>query len=162
MPEAPTDLFVLPYFEPSGSPDFVTECTGSIHGLRLDTQRGDILKAVMESVTFYFAQHIGSLTKVGIDTSQFVATGGGAKSNKWLQIKSDILGVPFIRPKSTECGIAGAAILAGAASGDFDSFEDGINCLVTYEQTFEPDRDRSSIYRERLEEYSLLSEKYLS
>ncbi len=162
MPDDPTDLLVLPYFEPSGSPDFVTECTGSIHGLKLNTQRGDILKAVMESVTFYFARHIGSLAKVGIDTSQFVATGGGAKSDRWLQIKADILGVPFIRPKSTECGIAGAAILAGAASGDFNSLKEGINALVAFEHTFEPDPDKHSVYKEKLKQYIELSSRLIS
>ncbi len=153
MPADPTRLFVLPYFEMTGSPRFVSDASGVITGLKTHTTRGDILKAIMESVTYYFAESIESLRGIGIDTSEFVATGGGATSDPWLQIKADILGVPIVRPRITECGLLGAALLAGAATGVFDSLDEGVGRFVRHERVFEPDRTRHSIYRERLEKY---------
>jgi len=153
MPREPTRLFVLPYFEMTGSPRFVSNASGVIAGLKTHTTRGDILKAIMESVTYYFVEGVESLREIGIDTSEFVATGGGAKSDPWLQIKADILGVPLVRPRITECGLLGAAILAGAATGVFSTPDEGVECFVRREKVFEPDKTRHLLYRERLGRY---------
>lgn len=165
MPADPTRLFVLPYFEMTGSPCFISDASGVIVGLKTHTRRGDILKAIMESVTYYFVESIESLRDIGIDTSEFVATGGGAKSDRWLQIKADILGVPIVRPCIAECGLLGAAILAGTATGVFGSPDEGVDCFVRREKVFEPDQVRHSVYRERLAKYRELfplMKQYLS
>src|SRR5512134_2223986 len=113
MPDEPTRLLVLPCLEPAVCPRLVSDAGGVIMGLRTHTTRGEILKAIMESVTFYFVESIQALNRLGADSTQFVATGGGAKSDRWLQIKADIFGVPFIRPRVTEGSLVGAAMLAG-------------------------------------------------
>ena len=106
------------------------------------------------STGFSFSlEGVESLREIGIDTSEFVATGGGAKSDPWLQIKADILGVPIVRPRITECGLLGAAILAGAATGVFSTPDEGVECFVRREKVFEPDKTRHLIYRERLGKY---------
>ena len=156
MPAKPTRLLTLPYFEPTGPPWYVTDAAGAILGLGISTTRGQILKSIMECVTFYFVESIHALRKLGIDTSQFIATGGGARSDQWLQIKADIFGVPFVRPKITEASLLGAAILAGAATGVFASPAEGVACFVEQERTFEPDEQRRRIYAERYEQYRQL------
>ena len=90
---------------------------------------------------------------MGIDTSQFVATGGGAKSSHWLQIKANIFGVPFIRPRITEGGIVGAAILAGSSTGVFKDPEAGVRRLVKQERVFEPDPKQHALYQEKFGKY---------
>jgi len=150
MPENPTQLFVLPYFEITGPPEFVGEASGVIAGLKMNTTRGEILKAIIESATLYFVDSIQRMKDMGIDTSEFVATGGGAASDAGLQIKSDIIGVPFVRPRITECGLLGTAILAGISTGVFNTAEEGIDCFVQREHVYEPDPHRHAIYRERL------------
>ncbi len=156
MPDAPTRLFTLPYFEMTGSPHFIRNASGAIIGLKTQTTRGKIFNSIMESITFYFADSLKSLRSMGIDTSGFVASGGGARSDAWLQIKADIFGVPFIRPRFTECGLAGTAILAGTAEGTFDSPAQGAATLFRTQKTFDPDPIRHRIYRERCEEYNQL------
>ena len=153
MPEEPTRLFALPYFEITGPPGFVDNASGVILGLKTSTSRGEILKSIMESVTFYFAESMQALRDLGIDSSEFVATGGGAKSDRWLQIKADILGVPFVRPHITEGSILGAAILAGNATGAFRSPAEGVTRFVKRDKVFEPNPHRHRLYREKLEEY---------
>jgi len=148
MPEGPTRLLTLPYFEPTGAPHFIADASGVIAGLKMTTTRGEILKSIMESATFYFVESLDALKSIGIDTSSFVATGGGAKSDAWLQIKADVFGVPFIRPRITECGILGAAILAGVSTGVFKDPEEGIAQFVEHDRVFEPDQQRHRIYRE--------------
>ncbi len=156
MPAEPTRLLALPYFEMTGPPAFTADAAGAIVGLKTGTTRGEIFKSILESVTFYFADSLDGLRELGVDTSSFTATGGGAKSDRWLQIKADILGVPFIRPAITEAGVLGAAILAGLGTGVYASAAEGVGRFVRRERVFEPDAARHAVYRERLALYRQL------
>ena len=156
MPAEPTRLLVLPYFEPSGPPGFVSDAAGAVLGLRTTTTRGEILKAIMECVTLYFADSLASLRDLGIDTGEFVATGGGAKSDAWLQIQADIFGVPIIRPRITEASVLGAALLAGLATGVFADAAEGVGRFVKPDRVFTPDPRRHAIYRAKLAHYRQL------
>jgi xylulokinase len=156
MPAEPTRLLVLPHFEPTGAPQLISDSAGAIVGLKMDTTRGEILKALMESATFWFVETMDCLKRMQIDTSEFIATGGGARSDPWLQIKADIFGVPFVRPAITECGTLGAAILAGMATGTLAGAEDGISRFVRRQRVFEPDARRHKVYCDRLVAYQKL------
>lgn len=149
MPDGPTGLMVLPHFDVTGAPGYITDSAGVISGLRTDTSRGEILKAVIEGAAFWFVGPVEGLRGLGIDTSEFVATGGGAKSDAWLQIKADIFGAPIVRPAVTECGALGAALLAGTATGAFKSAAEAVECFVRRERVFDPDPARHALYRER-------------
>lgn len=153
MPSEPTSLLVLPYFEATGPPHFVSDAAGVIAGLKLTTTRGEILKAIMEGVSFYFIASVAALTEMEIDTSEFIATGGGARSDSWLQIQADVFGIPFVRPRITECSTLGAAMLAGIATGVFSSPAQAVSALVQRERVFEPDIARHQRYSEKLGAY---------
>ena len=156
MPEHPTGMLALPHFEPTGSPDYIADSAGVIAGLHTDTPRGAVLKAIMEGTTYYFLESLHKLRHLGIDASEFIATGGGARSDTLLQTKADILGVPFIRLRNTECGIAGAAMLAGIATGVYKKPEDAVACFVASDCVFEPDAAKHRRYGEIFERYTRL------
>jgi xylulokinase len=156
MPDEPTGLLALPCFEMTGPPAFVADAAGALVGLKTSTTRGEILKCLMESETFYFADSLTALRAMGIDTSEMVATGGGAKSDRWLQIKADILGIPFVRPRITEGSVLGAAMLAGIATGLYASPREAVECFVQRDRVFEPDPERHQRYRVRLAHYRQL------
>ncbi|MEI6168196.1 MAG: FGGY-family carbohydrate kinase [bacterium] len=156
MPAEPTDLLVLPLFEMTGPPGFLPGGAGSIHGLKLSTRRGEIYKAVLEGATFYFMESMEALRDMGVDTSEFVATGGGAQSDAWLQIKADIFNVPFIRPKVTEAGLLGAAMIAGVALGVLGTLSEAVERFVIPDRAFEPNVRRYAIYAQRREKYRQL------
>jgi xylulokinase len=88
-----------------------------------------------------------------VNPSEFVATGGGAKSDQWLQIKADIFGVPFVRPRVTEASALGAAILAAIATGVFRDPGEAVSQFVKVDRVFEPDPIRHRIYQQKLEAY---------
>ena len=156
MPAEPTSLLALPYFEPTGTPYLITDAAGVLLGLKTSTTRGEILKALMEGETFYFVESMLMLKALGIDTSEFVATGGGAKSDHWLQIKADIFGIPFVRPKVVEAGTLGAAMLAGLATGVWRTAQEAAACFVKAERRFEPDPGRQARYQEKYQHYQQL------
>jgi len=161
IPEEPTRLLALPYFEPTGAPEFVSDLAGTIAGLHAGVRRGDILKCLMEGATFYFVRSLTLLKNLNIAAEEFIATGGGAKSDAWLQIKADIMGVPFVRLSITECGTVGAAILAGLATGVYANASEAAARFVRRERVFEPEPRRHEIYREQYGRYQKLREAVL-
>ena len=159
MPDDPSRLMVLPYFEPTGSPRYINDASGVIFGLKMDTKRGEILKAIMECTSFYFLEMWQKLHGEKLQ-SEIIASGGGAKSDKWLQIKADIFGVKVCRAGTTECGVLGAALLAAAAIDDkltlVDSLKEKAAYYIKIGKTFEPNEGRHKIYSQRAEYYSEL------
>ncbi|MBN1671070.1 MAG: hypothetical protein JXR37_08565 [Kiritimatiellae bacterium] len=153
MPDAPTRLLTLPHFEPPVSPRHIPDSAGVILGLKSTTTRGEILKSIMECETLYFADSIRALRRMGIDTTRFIASGGGARSDAWLQIKADVFGVPFVRPRVTEGSVLGAAMLAGQATGVFHSPGEAVETFVKTDRVFTPDDARHAVYQEKLELY---------
>lgn len=142
-PKDPSSVLVLP--------DFVTN--GVVSGLRLETPRGDILKGIVEGTTFDLKATVDSLSPTGIQITDFRAVGGGSKSDTWIQICADILGRPFVRPRVTEAGALGAAIIAGVGSGAFSSFQEGVEAMVSLDRRYEPDLGRHEQYQARFVEY---------
>ncbi len=155
IPERP-GVVVLPHFTITGPPAFISDSCGVIAGLRLETSRGDILRGILEGITFYLKECVASLPPTGIEIADFRAVGGGSKSDAWIQVCADIFGRSFVRPTVTEAGALGAAIIAGVGCGVFPSFEAGIGAMVSLERTFEPHPQRQALYEDQFEKYRRL------
>lgn len=86
---------------------------GAFLGLDLDTTRAELTRAVMEGISF----GLRSLKDVVMDSddwSTIRVIGGGSKSDLWMAILSNVLGVNIARIKT--CGASqGAAMLALSA-----------------------------------------------
>src|ERR1700751_3200854 len=82
-------------------------------------------RAVMEGVAFAALRNLRLMKAAGHTMDRLVASGGGAKTALWLEIKARIYGCPLVLPKKSECGVVGCAILAGLAVRAFRSFADG-------------------------------------
>ncbi len=156
MPENPSRVVALPHFTATGPPRFLSSSSGVLTGLKLDTSRGEILKGLLESMTFYIRESFETLPDVDIDVLGLRAVGGGSKSDAWVQITADILGRPVLRPGIAEAGALGAAILAGTGSGIFRSLDEGVESMVRPGRSFEPDPARQSVYDERFRRYRRL------
>jgi len=107
-------------------------------------------------VTYYFREGLDHLARAGIAIEEYRVTGGGARSDAWLQIKADILGKPLARPRITEASALGAAILAGLGAGVFSNTEEAVSALVQVERVFTPDAGRHRQYEERFALYGQL------
>lgn len=152
-PKDPTSLFILPHFTATGSPHFDTESKGVIAGLRLSTTRGEIVRAVLEGVTYEMALNAHILGKCGAEIDSFRAIGGGAKSSTWMQLKADLLGKPVHAMRVSEAVCLGAAILAGTATGCYRSARSASLELSRIERTYRPEAKKAAVYRERFALY---------
>ncbi len=151
MPSEPTDLMVLPHFAPTGPPHYDEDARGLIAGLSLATSRGEFVKGLLEGVSYYARDGIQRMAAAGISINELRASGGGARSDQWLQLKADVLGQNVTRTNVTETTALGAAIIAGVGSGIYESYQSAINHLVQIDQIFEPDVARHRQYTARFE-----------
>lgn len=153
MPEAPTQLMMLPHFVPGGPPHSDGKSSGVILGLKVDTTRGEIVKALLEGMTYPFVKGQELLGQVGVRLQTYRATGSGARSQRWLQLSSDMLSRPVERTGLIETGTLGAAILAGIGTDAYASFEEAVNTVVDVQMRLEPDPQRQAAYGARYERY---------
>jgi xylulokinase len=153
LPEDPSSVVVLPHFAFMGPPEFISDASGVITGLRLDTRRADVLKGILEGSIFSLKESVSTLPGAGIHPRRYRAVGGGSRSEAWVQLCADILDCPFERTDVTEAGALGAAILAGNGTGIYSSLGEGTAATVRIRDRFEPQAANVTLYAERYETY---------
>jgi xylulokinase len=88
----------MPHLGGSGTPWLDTRSSGVIMGLEFTTQKGDIVRSILEGLTYELLINFDILSDCGIHMKEIRAIGGGSRSPLWLQIKADVLGVPIYVP----------------------------------------------------------------
>jgi xylulokinase len=152
MPSFPTNLLVLPYFSPTGTPYFDTQAKGSIVGLQLTTTRGEITRALLEGVALEMKLNLQLMEKSGMKIDTFIATGGGARNKSWTQLKADVLNKMIIVRNVEEAGCYGAAMLACSAVEKLGVEKLLRNNLIESE-VFIPNPENAGIYDSRFTTY---------
>jgi len=156
VPDCPTGMLALPHFEGSYNPWMDPSSTGAVLGLRLSTSRGQVLKALLEGITFELAENIARLEAAGITIGDLRATGGGARSPVWLQLKADITGRAVTRVAVSEAGCLAAACLAGVGAGVFSSAGEAVAAVTRTAESYEPRPQVHAQYQETFARYRRL------
>jgi len=153
----PSPLFLMPHFAGSGTPWFDTNSRGALLGMTLATSKLDMAKALLDGLTYELRINFDLLRRGGVPIDEVRAVGGGARSDLWLQLKADVLGLPILVPAVTESACWGAALLAGVGAGFFADAAQTAGAMLRLERRFEPDARRAARYEER---YQLYRELY--
>ena len=156
MPDEPSPVMLLPHFTGSGTPTLDLNAKGAILGLTLQTTKSDIVKAILEGISFEIKHNLNLLELAGVEINEIRAIGGGAKSDRWLQLKADIFGKDVVALDVSEGVCMGAAILAGTAIGKYNSIQEAVKLLIQPKQVYQPDKEKQQRYLERMDTYSQL------
>jgi xylulokinase len=148
-----TSLLLLPHFAGAATPYMDAGATGALVGLGLDTTGRDILRAILEGVTYEMMVNVERLAEAGIAVTEIRAVGGLSKSAAYLQLKSDMMGRRISTLDVGEAGTLGVAILAGVASGMYPGVREAVDALVRKKRDFEPDMAAHERYMERFGAY---------
>jgi sugar (pentulose or hexulose) kinase len=111
----PGRLWVLPLFGVTGAPDYDTDASGTLHGLRYSDTRASIAAALVEGVVLETRY---ALEANGAPLKQIQAVnlaGGGAQSRYWADLKASALHCPAYIRRHFDAGCVGAAMLAWEA-----------------------------------------------
>jgi xylulokinase len=147
--EGPSPVLILPHFLGSGTPWMDPASKGAILGLDLSTSNGQVIKGILDSVTYETKLSLDVMERAGITLRELRAIGGGAKSPRWLQTKTDIFGKPVMAMDVSEAPCLGVAILAGVATQVFSSIEEAVSRMVRVKQVYEPDMAMHERYMEK-------------
>jgi len=128
-----------PYLAGERTPHNDPSLRGSFEGLSLSDGRAEIAKAVFDGVTSGLLDGFNLLIELRDTWPESIrVTGGGAKSDYWMQLIADTFRVPTVRLAVDEGPAFGAAILAGVGAGVWPDVETACNAIVRTGGIFEP------------------------
>ena len=151
--DEPTGLLVLPHFAGAATPYMDTGSKGAILGLTTATTAADIYRACMEGVAYEMRVNYEALQGSGIRFEKLNATGGGARSKLWMQMKADVLNLPITALKTVDAGTVGSAMLTGIAAGLFTDLNDAAAHMVQETETYCPRAEMHEKYMKIYERY---------
>ena len=151
--DEPTGLLVLPHFAGAATPYMDTGSRGALLGLTTATSSADLYRACMEGVAYEMRINYEALSGSGIHFKKLHATGGGARSKLWMQMKADVLNLPITALKTADAGTVGSAMLTGIAVGLFSDLEDASAHMVQEMETYYPREEKHKQYMKFFERY---------
>jgi xylulokinase len=112
---------LLPYFDGERTPN-LPEASGTLSGLRTDTEPAQLARAAYEGVVCGLLDAFDALGGSGVDTSagRVVVVGGGAHSAVYPQLLADLLQRPVEIAATAEYVARGACVQAAAVLAGHD------------------------------------------
>jgi xylulokinase len=145
-------LFFHPYLMGERSPYWDSDLRASFSGATMAHGKGHFIRAIMEGVAFSLKDCYRLVERMGLEVSEFILIGGGAKSSIWSQIICDVFGKKVIKPIVTDASY-GSALLAGVGIGVFNSELDAVQKCVKMEKEIFPDDLNHQKYHEQFMYY---------
>lgn len=155
-PDEPTGILVLPHFAGAATPYMDTGSQGAFLGLKLSHTNADLYRAVMEGITYEMMLNLETLSEAGVRVKSLNASGGCARSEVWLQMKADILGIPVTRLSIDEAGTVGGLLFTGVAIGLYKNLDTAAEALVKPLYTYQPRMDMHDKYQKHYQRYRQL------
>ena len=141
-------VYLVPAFTGLGAPWWDPDARGLLIGLTRGTGLAEIARATVDAIAYQVRDVLDAMESDAGDRLAGLRVDGGAAANdSLLQFQADLLGVPVERPVVTETTAAGAAFLAGIATG-FWSGPEEVAATWALDRRFLP--SMGTIERDRL------------
>ncbi|MDR2658105.1 MAG: xylulokinase [Oscillospiraceae bacterium] len=149
-------LIYLPYLMGERTPHLDPDCRGVFFGLSAMHKRGDLIRAVMEGVTYALNDSVNILRGMGVTLDNVLAVGGGARSDFWRGMLADCFGSPIGVPERTEGAALGAAILAAVGAGIYPTVAQACDNIIRVKSTQYPNASNHAAYSNTYDLYARL------
>ncbi|WP_027941059.1 FGGY-family carbohydrate kinase [Amycolatopsis taiwanensis] len=143
-PPGARGLLALPYLSGERTPLYDPGARGALFGLSLRHDRGDVARAIAESIAHSAAAALRAFDVEGLSPKVVRAVGGGTRNLVWVQAVSDISGYPQDVVAGPGAAL-GDAMLAGMAAGLLDGPDDSRR-WVAPARLIEPRREFAELY----------------
>ena len=139
-------VVLVPAFAGLGAPYWLPHARGSIQGLTRGSGVAHIARAALESIALQSTVLLQAMQKDAqhlphLQVKALRVDGGACNNNLLMQMQADLMGLPVVRPQTTETTALGAALLAGLQQGVFSEPGELRERLAT-ERVFEPQWSR--------------------
>ncbi|MEA4898805.1 MAG: FGGY-family carbohydrate kinase [Christensenellaceae bacterium] len=129
-------IIFLPYLLGERAPRWNVDARACFLGIKMENERKDLLRSVLEGVTMNLSIILDILRK-HIPIEEILVIGGGAKGAVWRQMMADVYGARIKVPRLLEEATSmGAAVTGGVGVGlfkDFDAIERFIEVTSVHE-----------------------------
>jgi len=146
-PAGAQGLFWLPYLMGERTPHLDATARGGWIGLTAKHTRADLIRAVIEGVSYSQRDCLDIVEGLGVAVSSVRASGGGAKSAFWRQLLASVLNRRVVTLETQEGSAYGAALLALAGSGDGGSVEDVCKVAIRETDSVSPCPADAAVYQ---------------
>ena len=151
-------LLFAPWMFGERSPITDTSLRSAFVNLSLEHGRDHLLRAIYEGVAFNCRWLLEVAERKGYPCRILRAIGGGARSDLWMQILSDVTGRTVEAVDSPqEAGAVGCALAVAVGLGRLKSYRD-IKGAVRVRKTFTPQRENCRVYEEMYASFKCLYE----
>ncbi len=117
-PAGARGLIFLPYFSGERTPIYDPHAKGTLFGLNLTHNRGDMYRALLEGIACGTNHIFNTYAQAGAVPERLMAVGGGTKNAVWTKATSDISGKTQLIAEKTIGASYGDAFLAALGVGD--------------------------------------------
>ena len=132
-------LFYFPYLLGERAPIWNNHAKGMLIGLRMDTSRAEMARAIFEGTAFALRHVMETIKAGGGQAKTLRICGGGAKSRTWNQIKASMLKMPvYILDEGSGDVPVGDAIIVGKKVGVFKSYEEASARAIHVAEIIQP------------------------
>jgi glycerol kinase len=143
--ESSGGVYFVPALTGLGSPHWRPDARALFCGISRGTTREQLVRATLESIALQIADVL-DLLPVELDV---LRTDGGATANRFLmQLQADVVGRPVEVAAERETTALGAAVLAGLATGVWES-TDEVASLLRVAARYEPTMPAAEVERLR-------------
>lgn len=153
-PPACDGLIMLPHLAGAFSPEYEPDARGVFYGFTLAHTRAHFARAVLEAVAYMLRRNLELVRAAGVEVQEIRATGGGARSRLWRQIKADVCNVPVLSLRSDDAALLGDAMLAAVASGMVGSLAEAAKAMVVLGERTDPQPAEHAVYQAAFEKYT--------
>ncbi len=127
---------------------------GAIMGLTINTRRGQLYRAFLESMAFRLKEALEALEEAGnFKAESIICVGGGSKNKLWNQLRADVCKLPVQLIEQKETTVLGASLFVFAGADVYKSPDAARNQIDYQPMIIEPSGNA--------EIYQALYRKYL-
>jgi sugar (pentulose or hexulose) kinase len=109
--------------------------------------RAHLYRSMLEAIALTMKNHVEAMCReLGLELDQIIVSGGGARSDLFMQIFADAFNLPAVRNEIPDAAGLGSAICAAVAVGTHDSFATAIEKMVRVSRRFRPIPEHAALY----------------
>lgn len=149
-------VIYLPYLMGERTPILDSKATGLFIGIRNNTEKKDIIRAVIEGVGYSIKDCFNLIPG---KKDKILISGGGAKSKLYREIIASMIDNDVVQIKQDEGPSLGAAILAMVANKEYKSLEHAVDKIIKIDNITKPNKAWVKYYNEK---YKIYKEIYIA
>lgn len=146
-------LLYLPYLMGERTPHLDPNARGVFFGLSAMHTKKDMLRAVMEGVSYSLRDCVEVFREMKIDINDMMACGGGGSSPLWRSMLADLYNCPVKTLASKEGPALGVALLASVGAGIYSSVGEACKQVIEVNKIQEPNAQNVGEYEKYYQLY---------